>query len=136
MFGVPLVDHLLLGQKSLLRFANLRVDVKLLNLLLSLHGGIAEEPECIRRILAYDALVIICYLTAAISEPSQWSRTEPGEKCESVWIYASAEITSMEFIPQYQVTTQNVETRVGELAAALAADEARGAAFRRNSARH
>jgi len=35
----------------------------------------------------------------------------------------------MEFIPQNQVTTQNIETRIGELAAALAADEARAQRF-------
>lgn len=54
-FGMQPVDHLLLGPEGEdLRFANLRVDVKLLNLLLSLHGGIAEEPECIRRILRFN----------------------------------------------------------------------------------
>lgn len=54
-FGDQPVDHLLLGPEgSELRFANLRVDLRLLNLLLSPYGGTTEDPECTRRIYRFN----------------------------------------------------------------------------------
>jgi hypothetical protein len=54
-FGDQPVDHLLLGpESSELRFANLRVDLRLLNLLLSPYGGTTEDPECTRRIYRFN----------------------------------------------------------------------------------
>jgi Domain of unknown function (DUF4338) len=54
-FGEQPVDHLLLGPEgSELRFANLRVDLRLLNLLLSPYGGTTEDPECTRRIYRFN----------------------------------------------------------------------------------
>jgi hypothetical protein len=54
-FGDQPVDHLLLGPEgSELRFANLRIDLRLLNLLLSPYGGTTEDPECTRRIYRFN----------------------------------------------------------------------------------
>lgn len=54
-FGNQPVDHLLLGPEgSELRFANLRIDLRLLNLLLSPYGGTTEDPECTRRIYRFN----------------------------------------------------------------------------------
>jgi hypothetical protein len=54
-FGKQPVDHLLLGPEgSALRFAHLRVDLRLLNLLLSPYGGTTEDPECTRRIYRFN----------------------------------------------------------------------------------
>lgn len=50
-FGEQPVDHLLLGPEGKdFRFTNLRIDLRLLNLLLGIYGGVAEDPECTRRI--------------------------------------------------------------------------------------
>lgn len=54
-FGHQPVDHLLLGPEGKdLRFANLRIDLRLLELLLAPYSGTIDDPECTRRIYRFN----------------------------------------------------------------------------------
>jgi energy-coupling factor transporter ATP-binding protein EcfA2 len=54
-FGTQPIDHIWLGPEGKdLRFANLRIDIRLLNLLLAPYGGTTDDPECTRRIYRFN----------------------------------------------------------------------------------